>query len=256
MVRRRSAMFITIQRTRALAILLMIDAMFVVLHLLTRVFTWDGDPIIKRHDFINLDAEVSFPTWWQQSQLLAGAVLCFVLGSAASPRRRQWRWLAGIFLYMSIDEGTQLHEGWIAPMQRLFDITDGPFSFAWVIPGSIAVLVFLGFYVRFWLGLPSRPRMWMGVAGVCYVGGALGVEMLGGLYKTERGLDRGYDAVIALEEGLESLGQSLFIFSLLCLIGMWQGDGVVTRVSDGLEPVSRHEAEGSVLEVLDGDRAD
>lgn len=224
-------MLVTIHRARALTVLLMIDAMFLVLHLLTRVFTWDGEPIVKRHEFLDMDAEISFPTWWQQSQLLVAAALCFALGSGATPRRRYWLGLAAVFLYLSADEGTQFHEGLIDPMRRLFDISGGILSFAWVIPGAVAVLVFVAVYARFWARLPAGPRTWMGIAGLCYVAGAIGGELLSGTYKTERGLDRGYDAVIASEEGLESLGQSLFIFSLLCLIHLWQGDGAVLRVS-------------------------
>lgn len=229
-------MLVTVHRARALTVLLMIDAMFVVLHLVTRVITWGGEPLVKRHEFLDMDAEISFPTWWQQTQLLGAAVLCFLLGSAATPRRRHWLGLAAVFLYLSADEGTQFHESLIDPMRRLFDISDGILTFAWVIPGSVAVLVFLAAYARFWIRLPTDARTWMGIAGACYIAGAVGGELLSGAYKTERGLDRGYDAVIALEEGLEAIGQSLFIFSLLCLIQLWQGTGATVRVADESSP--------------------
>jgi len=206
-----------INRTRATIVLLMVDTMFVALHLLSRVATWRGDPIVKRHEFIDLDAEVSLPPWWQQSQLLAAAALCALLVSGT--RRRHWVGLATIFVYLSADEGSQFHESLIHPMQQAFVIDGGVLTFAWVIPGAVAVVAFAVAYARFW---PARPRLLMGVAGACFVAGAVGGEMLSGQYETTRGLDRGYDAVIAIEEGLEMLGASLFIASLLFLLHLRQ----------------------------------
>lgn len=230
MIRAGHIMLVTINRARALAVLLMVDAMFVALHLLTRVATWGGEPILKRHEFLDMDAETSFPTWWQEAQLLLASVLCFILGSAPGPRRRYWLGLAGIFLYLSADEGSQLHEGLIVPMQELFDISGGALHFAWVIPGSVVVLAFLTVYVRFWWRLPAAPRTWMATAGVSFVLGAIGGEMLTGAYKTERGVDRGFAALNALEEGLEVLGASLFIFALLWSIELQPGPGATLRV--------------------------
>jgi hypothetical protein len=221
---------VTIQRTKAVALLLMVDAMFVVLHLFTRVATWNGEPIVKRHEFLDMDAETSFPTWWQETQLLLASVLCLILGSDQGPLRRYWLGLAGIFVYLSADEGSQLHEGLINPMQELFDISGGALHFAWVIPGAGAVLVFLAVYVRFWWRLPAAPRRWTAIAGVCFLLGAIGGEMLTGAYKTERGVDRGFAALNALEEGFEVLGASLFIFSLLWLLQLRQGPGAIVRV--------------------------
>lgn len=230
-------MQVSVPRTRTFAVLLMVDFMFVVLHLLTRVVTWRGDPLVKRHEFLDLDAEVSFPTWWQQSQLLVAAALCFLVAAAPTDpagRRRHWMGLAAIFVYLSADEGTQFHEGLIEPMRRAFDITDGPLTFAWVIPGAMALLVFVLVYLRFWWRLPARPRRLVAVAGAFFVTGALGFEMASGAYKTATGIDRGYQIVIAVEEGLEMLGASVFLLALLTVLALRQGpEGVSLHVVDG-----------------------
>ncbi len=240
-----------IQRERAFAVLMMINAMLLVLHLLTRVMTWRGEQIVKRHEFLDLGAEISLPTWWQQSQLLAAAALCCLIGvtvDEGSRVRRRWMVLAGIFLYISLDEGTQLHEGLIGPMQRLFDIDGGVLTFAWVIPGAAAIAVFVAVYLRFWWSLPRHPRVLMGVAGVLTVVGALGVEMAGGWYRSERGADRGYEALVALEEGLEMVGISVFVLSLLTVLQLRQTPaGVPVRVEGKSRRTDRatHEAVGT-----------
>lgn len=226
-----------IQRRTIFVLLLVLDGMFVVLHLVSQVITLDGETLVRRHEFIDLDAEISFPTWWQQSQLVVAAALCLLLAAMRrdAPHResRYWGVLGGIFVFISMDEGAQLHEGLIHTMQSALDITGGVFLFAWVIPGAIAVAVFAAVFLRFWVRLPPWPRMLMALGGILFVVGALGLEMAAGQYKTWYGIDRGYYALIAVEEGLELVGASVFIFSLLTVMKLRQpAEGVLLRVDD------------------------
>jgi len=228
-------MSIALQRSRTFQVLLMVDVAFVVMHLLTRAPVIDGEPILRRHEFLDMDAEISFPTWWQQSQLLVAAVLCGLIGAVVArsggPRPRHWFGLAGIFLYLSVDEGTQLHEGFIEPIQRAFDITGGVLLFAWVIPGMAALAVFGVAYFRFWAALPDQPRWLMALGGSVFVAGALGFEMASGQYKTEIGTGSAYTVVVAAEELLEMIGASIFVLSLLTMAQRVQSEvGVSVKV--------------------------
>src|SRR5690606_22472006 len=93
--------------------------------------------------------------------------------------RRRWVGLALIFTFLSLDESAALHER----TRTLF--TDwvhlgGPFYFGWVILYGALVLVFAAVYLPFLLHLPPDSRKLFATAGVVYVAGALGAEMLGG----------------------------------------------------------------------------
>lgn len=231
-------MAVRIHRERAFAVLLMVDAMLIVLHLLTRVVTWRGEPIVRRHEFLDVGAEISLPTWWQQSQVLAAAALCVLIGGTVGEdpgrQRRRWMVLGAILVYVSLDEGTQLHEGLTDPTRRALDLGSGLLTFAWVIPAAGALALFGIVYARFWWGIPSRPRTLMAVGGLLFVAGAVGVEMVGGWYREEYGADRGYELIVAIEEGLEMVGISVFVLSLLTLLRLRQGsEGIALRVESG-----------------------
>jgi hypothetical protein len=54
------------------------------------------------------------------------------------------------------------------------------------------------------------------LAGAGYVGGALGMEMIGGAYASAYGYDAYYPVLTIVEETLEMLGILLFLHALLC----------------------------------------
>lgn len=229
-----------------LATLLVADALLIVLHVVSQWLRFYGQEAYTRSfeatELLNLDEEVSLPTWWQQLLLFAAALLAYAISRsfARSPSgdRAHWVGLGAILLLVSIDEGTEIHERLIAPMRSAFDITGGPLWFAWLIPGLGLLLVFLLAYVRFWLRLNPAVRFRFGLAGVLYLTGAVGFEMVGGAYESSRGVqDLGYSLVIACEEGFELLGQAVLLAALLVELGRrTAGDGVRLRVGDVLEP--------------------
>lgn len=226
-----------IRRRTLFGVLLLIDGMFVVLHLLTRVISIDGEPVVRRHEFLNLDAEISFSTWWACTQLVGAAALCLLLAHLAPDREsndgRYWRALGFTFLLLSIDEGVQFHEGLTGPTRRALDIGDGVLGFAWVIPVSAALLVFGLAFIRFWARLQRWPRLLMALSGVLFVGGALGFELISGAYTSENDHDTGYALLVVGEEGLELVGVSVFVLSLLTVLRASQPrDGVTLRVED------------------------
>ena len=64
----------------------------------------------------------------------------------------------------------------------------GIFNFAWVIPGNALVLVLALFFLQFWLRLPTKTRLTFFVAGVTYIGGCIGFELIGGNYAELHGI--------------------------------------------------------------------
>jgi hypothetical protein len=70
-------------------------------------------------------------------------------------------------------------------------------------------------YLKFLFRLPKKTMVNFIVAGVVYVGGALGVELIGGRYREMQGINFTYKMIATVEESLEMLGVVMFIRALL-----------------------------------------
>jgi hypothetical protein len=167
----------------------------------------------------DLDQELSLPSWFSSAALLGCAGL---LGAVALAKRQSgcrwwfhWAVLGMIFVYLSIDESVMLHEIVMFSLRRRLD-AHGIFYFTWVIPGAIAVSLLAVVYLPFLIHLDSRTRRLFVLAGVTYVGGALGMELPGGALAEGYGFDSlAYLAVMTGEEVLEMTGVVIFIYALL-----------------------------------------
>ena len=175
--------------------------------------TIPGDKTLTRQ-FI-LDNENNIPTWYSSALFLVGAALASVLASFDSDRRRGWMGLGIIFLLLSIDETASFHESANSTLRQAWDL-HGVLRFAWVIPASAALMAFLAGYARFVLALPSDSRRRLIGAGVVYVTGALGGDLVGGWYWDTYGGDTvGYGLITTVEELLEMIGLVLLVYALM-----------------------------------------
>lgn len=166
-----------------------------------------------------LGKEANVPTWYQSSTIFLAAALLALI--AAAKHRTQdlfaahWKWLAIIFLLLSLDEAAAFHELTIQPLREAFHLS-GIFYWAWVIPGfAFALIVFL-FYIRFLVHLPPPTRWRFLIAGGLYLAGALGVESLEGRYAEQHGYENWtYSLMVQCEEFAEMSGILIFLDSLL-----------------------------------------
>jgi hypothetical protein len=163
--------------------------------------------------------ERNVPTYYSSLLLLCASVLLGVIALTRHrlrlPYSRHWTALALIFFLLSVDEVVGLHEMMIRPMREAFRV-GGLLYFGWVIPGSVLVLAFGCAYLRFFLDLAPKFQRLFGAAGLLYVGGALGVEMLGGRHADLYGLENlSYRMYQTVEESFEMFGLVLFIHALL-----------------------------------------
>ena len=167
----------------------------------------------------DLDSELAIPSWYQASSLLLCSAL---LGWIAVARKRQgdpyarhWTVLAILFLVLSIDEGAALHETLIKPLRDLLH-AGGFLYFTWVVPGGAFALLVAVVYLRFLAHLPAVTRTEFVLAAALYVGGALGLEMVGGRYAESHGFaNLSYALIANAEEFLEMAGIVVFINALL-----------------------------------------
>lgn len=181
--------------------------------------------LLTGHDYaggivpmFNFDRENGIPAFYSATALLLSAVL--VLAIARRHRSQGERWLAwfmlgALFVLLSADELVMIHERLMSPTRELFDAR-GIFRLAWVIPYGAAVIFLGALYLPFLLRLPRRTMWLFIVAGSIFVGGAIGMEMVGGRYMEVHGMRSfGYAAISSVEELMEKVGIALFIYGLL-----------------------------------------
>jgi hypothetical protein len=165
---------------------------------------------------LSLSEEANVPTWYSSMLLFScGVILCAIglaVRSTAGRFWKHWSFLGIVFVYMSLDETAQFHER----LNSILPPLHGAFYFSWIIPVGIAVAVVGIAYLRFLAHLPPPTRRRFVVAGILYVGGALGMEIPLGIWTEHAGGDNlGYALIDFVEESLEMLGAALFLLALL-----------------------------------------
>jgi len=171
----------------------------------------------------DLNEEGTVSAWFSSMLLLSASALLGIIALARRELRfgRHWRWLAGIFLYLSLDEALSIHEE-IKLARAVLDESNFLYGDAWVFVGAAFVAVVALSYRRFLLMLPSQIRVWMLTAGGLYVAGAVGMEIVGGYFDSLWGRETLIRvAAITIEEGLEMVGVICFIHSLLLCWREW-----------------------------------
>jgi hypothetical protein len=171
-----------------------------------------------------LDYELNIPTWYSSSALLLCSLL---LATIAVAKKRDgahyvfhWTALSIIFLFLSLDEAASVHEMTIDPLKAALNA--GPVLYhTWVVLGAAVVLTIVVAYWRFLSDLPSPTRRLFLTAGIIYVGGALGIELLGGWYAALYGYyNMTYAMIVTIEEFFEMQGIVVFIYALMSYISL------------------------------------
>lgn len=189
-------------------------------------FYFHHDRVYGLVPFFALYGEQNLSTYYQSFALLTSSLLLGLIGvleKRNNRKSRYWFGLFGIFLFLSIDEFTAVHESLVHPFRALFNAS-GVLYYAWVIPYFFLVLVVGALYLKFLLGLEKKTRNLFIVAGFLYVLGALGFELVDGYLASQGVQDLRIYIAGTIEELLEKLGIIVFIFSLLDYLGNHYGD--------------------------------
>lgn len=183
------------------------------------VATVGTDTFLQDLRHFRLDAEVTIPAWYSSALMLLCSMQLLIIARLVYLKGQNftWHWaaLGVIFGYMSADESSGIHEVLIDPIRQGFDL-HGALHFSWVIPGSIVVLLLGLMYVKFLMSLPKPSAVRFLIAGSIYVGGALGMEMVGGYQIDYFGRSSlRYIAAMITEESLEIIGLTIFVLALM-----------------------------------------
>lgn len=170
---------------------------------------------------LNVNLEANLPTYFSALILLGNAILlAFIAFGSKALGKKFWHWigLSAIFVFISLDEMIQIHEQLRAPMEALFN-TSGLLYFAWFIP-YLAIVVFIGVaYFKFMMRLPKKILKLFILAGIVFITGAVGMEMLGGKHAEIHGEDTlTYCLMYSFEEFLEMAGGAIFFYALISYI--------------------------------------
>ena len=172
-------------------------------------------PWLPWRQLFDVDEENNLPTWFSEFILLVATFLLWLCArkqrSEKAPMTDHWYGLTLGFLLLALDEVAGIHE----TINSLIDMN-------WAIPGGIVAGVIGLAFIPFVRRLPPRTALLFVVAGVLYVGGAVGMELVGEPMDSDT---LQYNLTTVVEEGLEMGGVILLIYALL---GHMRGAGVGT----------------------------
>ncbi len=182
-------------------------------------FYLGDDELFGLIDLFDFDIEGNVPTLYSAvSVLFCSALLALITHvnwHRPEGKRFYWLGLTILFLFLAIDEGTAIHEQVGTFLERYMN-AEGALYFLWVVPYGVATLVLGLAYAKFVWELPKDTRARFVTAGVIFLTGALGIEMLGAREADLHGYTTvTYSLLYSLEEMLEMLGIILFIYALL-----------------------------------------
>jgi hypothetical protein len=179
-----------------------------------------------------LEAEDNLPTFFSTVILSLSSLLLGIIGALKKNERDRfslhWLSLSVIFLCVSIGEATGLHE---RLSSLISDLLGGPgwSIFNRVILGIAIVLVISISYLRFLLHLPYEIKRLFFLAVTLYLGGAIGLELIGWMYYDfPGGQNLTYSIISTLEEAFEMTGTLVFIYAQLIYISRY---GIQIRMS-------------------------
>ncbi len=173
-------------------------------------------------ELLQLDHENNIPTWFSSALLLMNSVLLAFLAMGPDGNRNYWWTLSAVFATLSIDEIASLHEASGRFLSRLIFGGVGQ-GFFWVLLAAPLLMLMYLIFRNFIMSQPARTRKLMLISAAIYVGGALGMEVVGWIYtQLDNQIWAIYLSITFIEETAEMLGQIVFSFALLdrlCTLG-------------------------------------
>ncbi len=179
-----------------------------------------GQSIMTLVNALNVDKERSISTWFSSMILslsgLISASIGFIHLRLKIKRGFHWISIGIIFFYISMDESLGIHEIAIDPFREITQ-AGGIFYFAWIIPALLILVILAIVYKRFIFDLPAMTRNLLLISAAVYLGGAIGMEMVGGYYleSNNEEVDFIYSVIVTVEEFMELMGTSIYIYALL-----------------------------------------
>ncbi|MEN8254336.1 MAG: hypothetical protein ABFR33_02595 [Verrucomicrobiota bacterium] len=171
--------------------------------------------------FLSLDGESNLPSMFSVALLWCSALLAACIawgGKNGRIKRVYWIGLSLAFFAVGLDEGVMIHER-VPEYIRQYTEIFGLFYSSWVALYAVFLVLFIVAYARFFLSLPPDTRKHLVFAVLLYIGGAVGVEILGWIWVENHGKESIYYFFVLAEEVLEMSGGIAFIYTFSNYIG-------------------------------------
>jgi len=169
-----------------------------------------------------LDGEGNLPALFSTWLFLINAVLFLIVWKAArlaGDSHKIWLFLAGVFIFLALDESISIHERLIDPLREALG-AGGIFYYAWIIPYGIGVVLLAIVAIPVFWRMQKRIRFWFGLSAATYLFAAIGMEMISGKYLTmmNEKKDIVWILMMTVEESLEMVGLIMLVYALLLLL--------------------------------------
>lgn len=167
--------------------------------------------------FFNMGGEANLPSYVSALDLLLAGSLCILIAHKESSNRKHvhWYWwgLAAVLILMSFDEAAKIHEGVVGQfLQGYLERGEGALYYVWYRLYIPLVCIVGCLYLPFLKQLPLRYSLRFLLAGLVFLIGALGFEVLESYLAF---YERSVALSILFEETLEMLGIVILIHTLL-----------------------------------------
>ncbi|WP_371173956.1 hypothetical protein [Buchananella felis] len=178
-----------------------------------------SSPWWETWNWFNVGGEYNLSSWWAASQWIILAVAAVFVAFLSRRFWFMWLLIAAVALYGSADEATEIHEEFwsygdaITPYLA-YDF----FSYRWAVFGSVVVIAVPVLLAPLLYRLPLDVLKRLVIAGLVFVGGAVGVETLSGHLDPILGpMTSKMLAIIHIEEYLELLGVIAAVWAVLSM---------------------------------------
>jgi len=180
-----------------------------------------------KFDFIRMvdfDYETNLPSLYSSLAILFCASLLWFVRQyhkqSNSKYRYHWLGLAMIFTFLGVDEALGLHEELGDFVEELHWFkAEGFLYFAWVVPYSLLFLIFILSYFKFVFSLPKPIMFRFITAGMLFITGAVGFEIISAAEADLHGSETVYYSVLyTIEELCEMVAMVIFSNGLLLYI--------------------------------------
>ena len=212
-------MFIRILKSKIFLRLMSINVFLILvsytIQLLRFKFSIENPTLLRLFD---LNQELNIPTWYEGVLLFSSGLILYSMSIyKKSSMSKYYKVLAIIFVFLSLDEVSSIHED-ISMYVGNYLHASGIFFFAWVILAMPLLAVLVIWLIPFLKKLPRQISISMILAGATYVFGAVVLEMIGGKY-AEQFFQHNltFNTLSTFEEALELTGSTLFHSTLFYL---------------------------------------
>lgn len=212
-------MFIRILKSKIFLRLMSINVFLILvsytIQFLRFKFSIENPTLLRLFD---LNQELNVPTWYEGILLFSSGLILYSMSIyKRSSMSKYYKVLAIIFVFLSLDEVSSIHED-ISMYVGNYLHASGIFFFAWAILAMPLLAVLVIWLIPFLKKLPKQISIAMVLAGAMYVFGAVVLEMIGGKY-AEQFFQHNltFNTLSTFEEALELTGSTLFLSTLFYL---------------------------------------